>query len=143
MPIAVANINTLAAKYSANAQNAVAAYKAGVQSPRRSQSATAIAAAQTWAQAVQTAATNGTYAKGLTKAGDAKWSANALNLGAQRYGPGVANAQGAWAACETPYLQAIANLTLPPRGVTGSPQNIARVQAVDTALQQVKAQSAA
>jgi len=143
MPIAVANINTLAAKYSTNAQAAIPAYKAGVQSPRRSQSQTAIAAAPVWAQAVQAAATNGTYAKGLAASGDTKWQNNSLNLGAQRYGPGVANAQSAWAAGETPYLQAIANLTLPPRGVTGSPQNIQRVQAVDTALQQVKAQQAA
>lgn len=140
MPITVANINTIAAKYSQNAQNSVNAYKAGVAAPRRSQSQTAIAAAPVWAQAVQEAATNGRYAKGLAASGDAKWSANSANLGASRYGPGVANAQSAYATGEAPYLTAISNLNLPPRGVTGSPQNIARVQAVNTALQQVKAQ---
>lgn len=140
MPIAVANVNSIAAKYSQNAQNAVAAYKAGVAAPRRSQSQTAIAAAPVWAQAVQEAATNGRYAKGLTASGDAKWQTNSANLGAQRYAPGVANAQSAYANGVAPYLTAISNLNLPPRGVTGSPQNIARVQAVDTALQQVKQQ---
>ena len=140
MPIAVANINTIAAKYSTRAQAAVPDYKAGVQAPRRSQSQTAIAAAPTWAQAVQQAATNGTYAKGLAASGDTKWQNNSLNLGAQRYGPGVANAQSAYATGAAPYLTAISNLNLPPKGVRGSPQNIARVQAVDTALQQVKAQ---
>lgn len=140
MAIAIKDVGTLATKYTQRAQAAAPDYKAGVMAPRRSQSASAIAAAGTWSQAVQQAATNGSYQKGLTKSGDAKWQQNASTLGAQRYPQGVANASAAWSNGVQPYLQTLANLTLPPRGVRGSPNNIARVQAVNDALAKAKSQ---
>lgn len=142
MAITIQDVGTLSAKYVARAQAAVPDYKAGVASPRRSQSQSAIAAAGTWSQAVQQAATNGSYQKGLQASGDAKWQANSTNKGGVRYGPGVAAAQQSWASGVQPYLQTLSNLTLPPRGVRGSPQNIQRVSAVDDALSKLKAQSA-
>lgn len=140
MAIAIKDVGSLATKYSQRAQAAAPDYKSGVMAPRRSQSASAIAAAGTWAQAVQQAATNGSYQKGLTKSGDAKWQTNASTLGASRYPQGVAAASSAWANGVTPYLQTLSNLNLPPRGVRGSPQNIQRVQAVNDALAKAKAQ---
>jgi hypothetical protein len=141
MAIQLKDVGTYASKYVARAQAATPDYKAGVQSPRRSQSQAAIAAAPTWAQAVQDAASRGSFAKGLNKSGDAKWQANALNKGGARYGSGVAAAQNDWATGVQPYLQTLSNLTLPARGVRGSPQNIARVQAVADALNKVRMQS--
>ena len=141
MAIQIKDVGTLGAKFVARAQAAVADYKAGVASPRRSQSQAAIAAKDTWAQGVQAAAANNSFAKGLNKAGDAKWQTNATNKGGVRYGPGVAAAQNDWQTGVAPYLQTIANLTLPPRGVRGSPQNIQRVAAVADALSKLRQQS--
>lgn len=141
MAILIKDVGTLAAKFAARGQAAVADYKAGVSAPRRSQSQAAIDAAQTWATAVQDAATRGSFAKGLRKSGDQKWQANALALGSTRYGPGVANAQQAWATGVKPYLDTLASLNLPPKGVRGAPQNYARVQAVGDALNKQRQQS--
>lgn len=134
MAITIKDVGTLSQKYASRAQAAASDYKNGVMNPRRSQSQAAIAAAPNWAQGVQAAATNGSYAKGLNKAGDAKWQQNASTLGAQRYGPGVANAQNAWATAVQPYLQTLSNLQLSPKGVRGSAQNYQRVQDVGNAL---------
>jgi hypothetical protein len=141
MAIQIKDVGTLGAKFVARAQAAVADYKAGVASPRRPQAASAIAAKDTWAQGVQAAAANGSFAKGLQKSGDAKWQANATNKGGVRYGPGVAAAQNDWQNGVAPYLQTLSNLTLPARGVRGSPQNIQRVQAVADALSKLRMQS--
>jgi hypothetical protein len=139
MAIAIKDAGALATKYSTRAAAAAPDYKAGVMNPKRSQSQSAIAAKDTWAQAVQQAATNGSYAKGLNKSGDAKWQQNASTVGVTRYPQGVQNAGAAWANGVTPYLQVLSGLTLPPRGVRGSPQNIQRVQAVNDALAKAKA----
>jgi hypothetical protein len=137
MAIMIKDVNTLATKYTTRAAAAAPDYKTGVQTTQNSQSQNAIAAAQVWAAAVQQAVTNGTYQKGLQKSGDAKWQQNSVNIGATRYPQGVQNAGAAWAAGVTPYFQALQGLQLPPRQVKG--QNIARVQAVDSTLQKVKA----
>jgi hypothetical protein len=136
MAIAIKDIGTLKAKFSARAQNAQGDYKTGVMTTTKSQSGAAIAAKDAWAAAVQDAVTRGTYVKGLTKSGDDKWRANASNLGPNRYAQGVANAADAWATGVQPYFAALTGLSLPPRGVKG--QNIARVQAVDDMLRKIK-----
>lgn len=141
MAIAIKDTGALAAKYSARAQAAVADYKAGVAAPRRSQSGAAIAAKDSWAQGVQAAAANGSFAKGLAKSGDAKWQTNSTSKGGVRYGPGVAAAQNDWANGVQPYLSLLSNMTLPPRGVRGSPQNIQRVAAVADALSKLRMQT--
>jgi hypothetical protein len=129
-----------AQKYVTNAGNAVPAYKAGIQAPKQSQSQAAIAAAPNWQQAVQSPTALARFKSGLTAAGDAAWSAGALNKGAARYPQGVQMAQQKWQTNTTPYLQAIAGLTLPAKGIKGSAQNYQRVQAVGTALHNLKNQ---
>jgi hypothetical protein len=136
MAIQIKDVNTLAAKFSTRAAAAQGDYKTGVMTTTKSQSNNAIAAKDVWAQAVAKAVADGRYAKGLQKAGDAKWQANASSVGAQRYPQGVQAAGPAWAAGVTPYFTALQGLSLPPRQVKG--QNIARVQAVDDLLQKVK-----
>jgi hypothetical protein len=132
----VKDVGTIAAKWSTRAQAATQDYvngTAGVQ-----QAEPAIAAVNTWQQAVASPAAATDYTKGLTKSGDAGWQAGVKNKGAARYGPGVQGAQAKYSSGEQPYLQALSNLTLPPRGLRRSPANMARCQAVVTAMQQVK-----
>jgi len=142
MPIKVKDPTASGQKYVTNAGNAVNAYKAGVQSPKQSQSAAAIAAAPNWQQAVQSPTALAAFKSGLSRAGDAAWQSGALNKGAARYPQGVQLAQQKWVANVTPYLQAIAGLNLPAKGIRGSAQNYQRVQAVGQALHNLKAQQA-
>lgn len=136
MPIQIKDPASVAAKWAKRASAAGADYASGVNSPRTDQSAAAAAAAPVWAAAVSDAASRDAFRKGVTAAGTAKWQAAASTIGAQRYPQGVNAGQGNYAAKEAPYLTALANLSLPPRGVKGT--NAARVQAVVDALRKVK-----
>lgn len=141
MPIKVKDPTASATKYTNNTANAVAAYKAGVQSPKQSQSAAAIAAAPVWQQAVQSTQALNAYKSGLNKAGDAGWMAGALNKGADRYPVGTRLAAPKWQANVQPYLQTIASFNLPPKGIRGAAQNWQRSQALGLALHNQKVQA--
>jgi hypothetical protein len=136
MPIQIKDPASVAAKWAKRASAAGADYTSGVNNPRTDQASAAAAAAPVWAQAVADAASRNAFAKGVNAAGTAKWQQAAASIGAQRYPQGVNAAQGNYASKEAPYLTALSNLTLPPRGVKGT--NNARVQAVVDALRKVK-----
>jgi len=138
MAIKVKDVNASMQKYTANTANAVAAYKAGIQSPKQSQSAAAIAAIPTWQQAVQSPQAAAAMKTGLNAAGDTGWQAGALNKGAARYPQGTQLGAPKWAQNVAPYLQVIAGLNLPVKGIRGAAQNYARVQAVGQALHNAK-----
>ncbi len=141
MPIKVKDPVASATKYTNNTANAVGAYKAGVQAPKTSQSAAAIAAAPIWQQAVSSQQAAAAYKSGLNKAGDTGWMNGALNKGADRYPVGTRLAAPKWQANVTPYLQTIASFNLPPKGIRGAAQNWQRSQALGLALHNQKVQS--
>lgn len=133
--IRIKPIENLKRKYAQNAGGASASYEEGVNFPRRSQSEAAVAAADTYAQAVQEAIGEGRFAAGVREAGDEKWKRNALAKGKGRYPQGVQAGQDDWAKNTAPILAAIAALDLPPRGVKGSETNFNRVRQVAQAAQ--------
>lgn len=137
MPINVKPINNVVAKWKSNAANAASAYTAGINSPKQPQEQAATAAAPTWGAGVQAAVSNGSFVKGIARSAG-KWSRNALAKGAARYPQGVAAASSDFQNGIAPYLQAIANMNLPPRAPKGDPSNMARVAAVTTALRALK-----
>src|SRR5262249_33941187 len=120
MAIQLKDPNTIAAKWSKRASAAGADYTAGVNNPRLDQAPAGAAAAPVWAQAVADAASRDAFRKGVTAAGSTKWQSAAATIGAQRYPQGVTAGTAAYAAGEAPYLTALANLNLPPRGVKGT-----------------------
>lgn len=138
MAIKVKDAGASAAKYVTNTANAVNAYKAGIQSPKQSQSSAAAAAVSTWQQAVSSTSAAKAFVSGLTKAGDAAWSAGALSKGAARYPQGTQLAAPKWQTNVQPYLQLIASTNLPPRGIRGAAQNWQRSQALGQALHAAK-----
>jgi hypothetical protein len=138
MPIKVKDPAASATKYTNNTANAVAAYKAGVQAPKTSQSQAAIAAVGTWQTAVSSTQARNAYTTGLNKSGDQGWMNGALNKGADRYPQGTRLAAPKWQANVTPFLQVIASQTLPPRGIRGAAQNWQRSQTLGMALHQAK-----
>jgi len=101
------------AKWKRNTQNAGPDYAAGAANPRRSWQQATVAAAQAYAQGVQTAIANGTFAKGAQKAGDGKWQARVQGVGVQRFGAGVAASGDAYDQGFAPYAQVLASLVLP------------------------------
>jgi len=140
MAIKVKDVAASGAKYTNNTANAVPSYKAGVQSPKQSQSAAAIAAAPTWQASVTSSNALAAYKSGLTAAGDAAWTAGALNKGADRYPVGTRLAAPKWQQNVQPYLAAISSFNLPPKGIRGAAQNWQRSQALGLALHQLKVQ---
>jgi hypothetical protein len=138
--IAVKSASASAQLFVSRASAAGAQYTAGVQNAGATWQANTTAAAPNWAAGVQAAITDGRFANGVQGATN-KYQTNAAGKGSRNYVPGVSAAGPAWQAAVTPYLNTIANLTLPPKGPTGSPQNIQRVSAVADALRQQKLNS--
>ena len=113
-------------------------YTTGVQNPRASWMREAVAAAAAWAAGVQSAITTGSFAKGVTKATDSKWTKGAVEKGSARFGPGVQIAQADYIKGFTPYRNAIAAVTLPPRFARRDPRNLLRVAAIVDAMNAAK-----
>jgi hypothetical protein len=134
MPIAIKDVGTLQAKYLSRGSNAVNEYKAGINAPKASQSTSAIAAADRWQQALADPNAKKRFTTNLQKAGDAGWQAGALGKGANNYPAGIQRGAPKWGSNVQPYLQVIAGLTLPPKGVRGNTANVARVAAIADAL---------
>lgn len=127
------DIGSIAQKFVTRAQAAAGDYKTGVSSAGGTWEQNTAAAESAYEAGVQQSITNKKFQKGVAGKGG-KFQTNAVNLGSQRYGPGVANAQSAYQAGMAPVLQVLQGLQLPAKGFRGSPQNQARSNAVATAL---------
>jgi hypothetical protein len=134
----VKSADVVAKKWAARAGAAGADYAAGVNGTTKDWATDTANAAPAWAAGVQTAAANGSFAKGVNNAGTAKWKSKAANVGAARYPQGVAAATPYYQSGIGPVLQTLSALSLPARGPKGDPGNIQRVTAVTTALRKLK-----
>lgn len=117
-------------------------YKQGVQTPRRDWQAAASAGEEIYKLEVIKAANEGRFKKGVQRAGTQKWQRRAVETGTQRWGPGVAVAQGDFAQGYEPIRAAIAAVQLPPRRGKMDPANFQRVQAVAQAAHAAKMRKA-
>jgi hypothetical protein len=129
---------TVAKKWATRAGAAGADYASGVAGTSKDWATDTAAAAPAWAAGVQTAAANGSFAKGVNAAGTVKWKTKAANVGAARYPQGVAAATSYYQNGITAVLQVLSGITLPARGPKGDPGNLNRVQIVTTALRKMK-----
>lgn len=127
------DVGSIAQKFVTRAQAAAGDYKSGVQNAGGTWEQNTAASEATYEAGVQQSITNKKFAKGVAGKGG-KFQTNAVNLGSQRYGPGVANAASAYQAGMAPVLQVLQGLQLPAKGFRGSPQNQARANAVSQAL---------
>lgn len=125
-------------KWVRRAQVAQPDYVQGVSNPRTPWAQAAAAADANYRQAVVAAANAGRYTTGVKRAGDDKWREGATRKGPARFAEGVQLAAPNWQAGFQPYAEAIQRIQLPQRAPTGSPQNIQRIQAITTALRQLK-----
>jgi hypothetical protein len=138
MSIQLKDTASIAKKFVSRAQAAGPEYSAGVAAPSADWATATGAAKDSYEQGVTQAIGRGAFQKGVAAAGTAKWQDKATKVGASRYGQGVAGAEQAYAAGFDKYANTLKSLTLPPRSSKGSPQNIARVQAVADALHRAK-----
>jgi hypothetical protein len=138
MAIQLKDTATIARKFASRAQAAGGEYKSGVDTTSVDWAAVTAAAKDSYEAGVTQAIGRGAFQKGVSAAGTAKWKDKASNIGASRYGQGVAGAEGAYATGFDKYANVLKGLSLPPRSTKGSPQNIQRVQAVADALHRAK-----
>ncbi len=113
-------------------------YQTGVQNPRTPWAAASKAAEERYKAGVQEAAGRGAYGKGITAAGDQRWSQKSASKGPARYAEGVALSAPDYQAAVQPYLDTIAATQLPPRFAKGDPRNLERTKAIAVALRKRK-----
>jgi hypothetical protein len=135
---AVKDAASVAAKWQRRAASAGTEYEQGIRNPRTSWAGATRAAAEAYKSGVNAAIGRGAFEKGVASAGDAGWSAGALAKGPGRFAEGVTVGEPAYNAGVGRFLQVIASTQLPPRGPTGSPQNIQRVAVIAAALRKAK-----
>jgi hypothetical protein len=109
-------------------------YKLGVTSPRRDWQASAVAAKESHKLAMAAAAAADSFAKGITKAGTAKWQAKALAKGPGRFAEGVMVGGPDFEKGFAPAREVLEKTVLPPRFPRRDPRNIARVSTGNVAL---------
>jgi len=114
-------------------------YEDGVRNPKADWASNAAAAEDAYQAGVQAAIAERRFGKGVRAAGTEKWQKGAIEKGTQRWGPGVAMAQSAYASGFAPFRDAIERMTLPPRYHRRDPRNLNRVKAVfDTMIAAAK-----
>ncbi len=141
--VAIRAVEVIAEKWATVTPQRAASYEFGVTNPAKDWQAGATQANQAWKDGVTDAVNKNRFETGVKKAGTKKWQEQTLVKGVQRWGPGVALAQSAYAAAFAPYRDAISRVTLPPRFARRDPRNLLRVTAVVDALVKAKAAIAA
>jgi hypothetical protein len=138
---AIRPVDVIAKKWATVTPQRSADYEAGVRDPRRDWKTETIGASDAWKAGIQAAIAEGSYGKGVSRAGTAGWQEGAIEKGVARWGPGVTIAEDKYQTGFAPYREAISRVTLPPRFARRDPRNMARVTAIVDAL--VKAKKAA
>ena len=127
-----------AKRWKQNAGLATEAYVTGIENPRKDWATATADAEENWMLAVQEAANDKRFGKGVRNAGSDKWRQKATTLGASRFAQGVQAAEIAYEAGVKPYLDVIEAVVLPPRFPKGDPRNLERVKAICIALRKKK-----
>jgi len=97
-----------------------------------------IQAKETQKAAMVVAAANDSYAKGVQKAGTARWQDKAMKLGPGRFAEGVVVGAADYGAGFAPYADVIKATTLTPRFPRGDIRNLDRVKTISQALRKKK-----
>lgn len=135
---AIRSIEDIATKWSTVTPQRVADYEAGIRNPRKDWKTQAVESNAAWKAGVTAAITADRFAKGVSRAGTAKWQEASLEKGVTRWGPGVALAKDTYAAGFGPFRDAISRVQLPPRFPRRDPRNLDRVKAITDALGKTK-----
>ena len=113
-------------------------YTLGIKSPKRDWAKAAGDAKESHKAAMVEAASKDAYAKGVAKAGTAKWQAKATLKGPSRFAEGVTVGAPDYGAGFAPYADVIKATTVPPRFPRGDLRNLERVKVISQALRKKK-----
>lgn len=113
-------------------------YALGIKNPKRDWAQSASAAKESHKAAMVAAGQNDSYAKGVAKAGTAKWQEKAIKKGPSRFAEGVVVGASDYGTAFAPYADAIKATTLPPRYPRGDIRNLDRVKTISQALRKKK-----
>jgi len=130
MAIKIKPIADIAEKYSRVTPMREADFKAGVSDTTVDWETPTTAAAESWADGVQSAITNGSFSRGVAESGTAKWRRKVTGPGVARWGAGVRDGAVDYKDGYAPYRDIVAGLTLSPRYKRGDPRNYVRSQEV-------------
>jgi len=109
-------------------------YKLGIKNPRRDWAEETKAAEGNYKAGVDAAHAKGMFAKGVDKAGTAKWQDKALKKGPGRFAEGVYLAGPDFEKGFAPYHAAIERTDLGPRFPKRDPRNLDRVKRIVEAM---------
>ena len=143
MAITVKSASESAQKWRDRASGASSEYASGAAEAAEEWERNAVAAAPNFRAAIQQGNIEQRYESGVRRAGASKYRRKIMEVGASRYGSGIAAAESDYAEGVEPYLATIANLTLPPRQPRGSSANLERVAVIAQALHRRRVGSAA
>jgi hypothetical protein len=113
-------------------------YTIGIKNPKRDWAQSAGAAKESHKAAMVTAAASDAYAKGVAKAGTARWQDRATRKGPGRFAEGVIVGAPDYGTGFAPYADVIKATTLTPRFPRGDIRNLDRVKVISQALRKKK-----
>jgi len=109
-------------------------YEAGIKAPKRSWQKAATEAKDVFRAAITAPEVPDLFVRGITRAGDARWSEMAIKKGVDRFAPGVELSQPYYRAQMQDILAQIEAVVLKPRGPRGAAVNYQRVKDIGDRL---------
>jgi hypothetical protein len=134
MAIKVKSAADVAAKWAEQTPGRSAYYESGVKGAGSDWETNTKAAAANFKAAVSAGNIDKMFLGGVAKAGAAKYTRKAVDVGVGRFSSGVTAGKVDYQSGIEPMLATIAGLTLPARAPRGSESNLARVRAISMAL---------
>ena len=113
-------------------------YTLGIKNPKRDWAQSAAASKESHKAAMVAAASNDSYAKGVNKAGSARWQDRAIRKGPSRFAEGVLVGAADYGTAFQPYADTIKATSLPVRFPKGDLRNLERVKTISQALRKKK-----
>lgn len=132
--IKIKPVGTSATKWSENAARAAAEFATNAEAAASDWQSKTQAAKENYGMAITAAGIKERFARGVVKAGAAKFARKIRDVAKDRFGPGVAAGTPDYTAGVEPFFSTIAGLTLSARKPKGDPANYKRVEEVGKAL---------
>lgn len=134
MALKVKDASKSAEKWSDNAARAADEYSSEAQAAAENWASGAAGAADNFLAGVTAAGVKDRFKAGVARAGAAKYRRKIMEVGRDRFAPGVTAAKSDYQSGATPFFETLAALSLSPRKPRGDPANYNRSQEVGKAL---------
>ncbi|RLG70034.1 MAG: hypothetical protein DRO04_02465 [Candidatus Iainarchaeum archaeon] len=136
----IRSLAEIAAKWKDVTPRRAAYYAAGIRNPKKNWEEETLKATEAWSDGVTAAKDEDRFAKGVAKAGFARWQERALKKGAEqrRWEEGVRAFASEYEKGFAPYRDVIERTELPPRYAKGDERNYDRVKVIGQALHKTR-----